>query len=155
MLRWLLVFNIPLVSKPVPRFSSRFPREWWSGPWAKEYTSLVTWLFTSRLRRLPDGHFVAHLEPGSVALHTITWQWINTNGWSAMNLKASRLNRWALVEGAEWYFIVMSLGQLKEQVTRNRNAKKGVWISKGRKENFQEISNTSAILIYEKSFLWF
>jgi len=70
-----------------------------------------------------------------------------------MNLKASRLNRWALVEGAEWYFIVMSLGQLKEQVTRNRNAKKGVWISKGRKENFQEISNTSAILIYEKSFL--
>ena len=69
-----------------------------------------------------------------------------------MNLKASRLNCWALTEGEEWYFIVMSLGQLKEQVTRIRSAKKGVWISK-RKEgkDLKEISNTSVILIMNKA----
>ena len=31
-----------------------------------------------------------------------------------MNLKASRLNRWALTEGAAWYFTVMSFGHLRE-----------------------------------------
>jgi len=32
-----------------------------------------------------------------------------------MNLKASRLKRWALAEGAEWYFTVASFGHLRDK----------------------------------------
>ena len=32
-----------------------------------------------------------------------------------MNLKASRLNRCALTEGAEWYFTVTSFGHLRDK----------------------------------------
>ncbi len=106
---------LPLLTRTFSRFSSRFPRARWSGPWAKEYTS-VTWSLTARLPRPLDGHFFAHWESGSVALHTVTWQWTNTNGWSAMNLKASRLNRCALTDGAEWYFTVTSFGHLRENI---------------------------------------
>ena len=33
-----------------------------------------------------------------------------------MNLKASKLNRWALIEGAERYFMVKSFGHLSEKI---------------------------------------
>ena len=102
---------IPLLFREFALFSSRLCRTRWSGPFDKEYTSDM-WSLTSRLPRPFDGHFFEHLEPGSVPLHTITWQWTNTNGWSAMNLKASRLNRCALSEGATWYFTVLSFGHL-------------------------------------------
>ena len=103
--------HIPLLFRAFAFFSSRLCRTRWSGPWDKEYTSGMSSL-TSRLPRPFDEHFFEHLEPGSVPLHTITWQWTNTNGWSAMNLKASRLNRCALTEGAAWYFAVLSFGHL-------------------------------------------
>ena len=106
--------HLPLLSAVLSLFSSRFSRASWSGPWAKEYTASVTWSLTSRLPRPLDGHFLTHSELGLLALHTITWQWTNTNGWSAMNLKASKLNRWALTEDEEWYLTVTSLGHLKE-----------------------------------------
>ena len=102
---------IPLLFGAFALCSSRFCRARWSGPCDKEYTSDM-WSLTSRLPRPFDGHFFEHWKPGSVPLHTITWQWTNTNGWSAMNLKASRLNRCALAEGAAWYFTVLSLGHL-------------------------------------------
>ena len=81
-----------------------------SGFW--DLSTSDMWSLTSRLPRPFDGHFFEHLEPGSVPLHTITWQWTNTNGWSAMNLKASTLNRWALTEDAAWYLTVLSFGYL-------------------------------------------
>ena len=84
------VFNLPLLSA-ILFLSSLFSRVRWSGPWAKAYMLSVICSFTSRLPRPLNGHFLLHLELGSVALHMITWQWTNTNGWSAMNLKASRL----------------------------------------------------------------
>ena len=102
---------IPVLFKAFAFCSSRLCRARWSGPCDKEYTSDM-WSLTSRLPRPFDGHFFEHLEPGSVPLHTITWQWTNTNGWSAMNLKASRLNRCALTEGAAWYFTVLSFAHL-------------------------------------------
>lgn len=84
----------------------------WSRPWTRECTSPLTWSLESRLPRPPAEHFFAHLEPGSVALHKSTWRWTKTNGWSAMNLKASKLNRLALTEGVEWQLTVASFGHL-------------------------------------------
>ena len=92
---------LPFLAKAFSFFLSRLPPARWIGPWAKECTSSITWSLTTRLPLPLDGHIFAHCEAGFVALHTITWQCTNTNGWSAMNLKASRLNRWALDEGPE------------------------------------------------------
>ena len=89
----------------------------WRGPSAKKYVS-VTWSCTSRFPRPLGGHLFTHWESGSVELHTITWQWTNTEGWSAMNLKASKLNRCELVEGEEWYWTVSSVGHLRENFSK-------------------------------------
>ena len=103
---------IPFFLKLFARFSSRLLRARWRGPSAKKYVSVI-WPPAARFPRPLEGHFCTHWESGSVALHTVTWQWTNTNGWPAINLKASRLNRWALTDGEEWYCTVTSLGHLK------------------------------------------
>ena len=108
---------LQFLAKAFSFFLSRLPPARWIGPWAKEYTSSITWSLTTRLPRPLDGHFFAHCEAGFVALHTITWQCTNTNGLSAMNLKASKLNHWALDEGPEKYFTVTSFGNLRKRVT--------------------------------------
>ena len=110
---------IPILSRSLACFSTRFLRARWSGPWDKEKAS-VTCALASRLPRPPDEQLLMHLEFGSVALHTTTWQWTKTNGWSAMNLKASRLKRWTLTEGAERYFMVKSFGHLRKKIKVNK-----------------------------------
>ena len=91
-----------LMAPPLLFFFSFFSLTRRSGPWTKEYAASISWSLTWRLPRLPAGHFFAHWESGSVALHTITWQWTNTNESVPMNLAVSRLNRWKLIEGAGW-----------------------------------------------------
>ena len=110
---------IPFVLKLFARFSTRLLRARWRGPSAKKYLSVI-WPPAARFPRPLEGHFCTHWESGSVALHTVTWQWTNTNGWPAINLKASRLNRWALTDGAEWYCTVTSLGHLKDRFEENK-----------------------------------
>ena len=87
------------------------------GPWAKRYTCSVPPLLTSRLLRLPFTQPWAHLELGSLALQILSRQWKNTKGFSPMNLKASKLNRWTWTEGACSNLTVSSTAQLKENKT--------------------------------------
>ena len=99
--------------------SSRFSRSpaRRRGPWDTEYTSLIMWPSTERFFRSLIGQGLAHWEVGSVALQIITWQWTKTSGWSAINLKASRKNRWALGEGEGRSFTVSSTGHLEKRNT--------------------------------------
>ena len=73
---------LPFLAKAFSFFLSRLPPARWIGPWAKEYTSSITWSLTTRLPLPLDGRIFAHCEEGFVALHTITWQCTNTNGWA-------------------------------------------------------------------------
>ena len=106
-----------LLSKTIELVSSRFSRARRRGPWDTEYTSSIMWRSSERFFRSLIGQGLAHWEVGSVALQIITWQWTKTSGWSAINLKASRKNRWALGEGEGRSFTVSSTGHLEKRNT--------------------------------------
>ena len=87
------------------------------GPCASGYN--LSSSLTSRLNLASLIHPCAHLDPGLLASHILIWQWTNTNGWSAMNLKASVLKRSTPTFCDCMVMVVSSTGQLKDVTASN------------------------------------